>query len=97
MNTFMKIWFVAQLALFASRLIQLVGLGAGLRNSAIRPYTIILLMSIVYFLAVSGPIANPKYRIPMEPALIILFSIGFCAIMDWLSRRWAQSEKRATT
>ena len=95
-NTFMKLWVVAQLALLASRLVQLVGLGHGLRNSSVRPYAIILTMTIVYFLAVNGPIGNPKYRIPTEPALIILFAIGFCNIMDWARRRKSQSKKLPT-
>ena len=89
----MKLWFIAQLALVASRLIQLVGLGAGFRNSTIRPYIVILTMTIIYFLAVNGPIGNPKYRIPTEPALIILFAIGSCTITDWARRRKSQSRQ----
>ena len=86
-NVFMILWVVSQAALVLSRLVQLAGLGSGLVNRATRPYALFLAMTIVYFLAINGPIANPKYRIPMEPALIIFFSIGLCALLDWYRAR----------
>jgi hypothetical protein len=38
-------------------------------------------VSIGYFLLITGPIGSPKYRLPMEPALIILAAVGFVAIL----------------
>jgi len=90
-NYFMIFWVFAQIALLISRFLQFVGLAHGLRDPLIRPKVVILLMTVVYFLIVNGPIANPKYRIPMEPALIILFAIGVCAIFDWIRRRTLQT------
>ena len=31
---------------------------------------------LVYFLIINGPVANAKYRLPMEPVLIILTAIA---------------------
>ncbi len=89
-NIFMGFWLVAQIFLVLSRGVQLVGLWSGLADRTRRPFTIILTGTIVYFLVVNGPIGNPKYRIPMEPALILLFSIGFYTIFDWRAARRGQ-------
>ena len=72
----MFIWALAQAALMASRMVQLLGTWKGLADKSIRPYCAFLIATIIYFLAVNGPIGNPKYRIPTEPAFIILFAIG---------------------
>ena len=88
-NLFMYLWFVSQVSLMLSRAIQLVGMGVGLRNPARRPHMMFLGMTVVHFMAIHGPIGNPKYRIPMEPALIIFFSIGLCAIGEWYGARRA--------
>jgi hypothetical protein len=64
-----------------------VGLGTGIAQSALRPYTVMLLMTIAYFLAVNGPVGNPKYRVPAEPGFLILLSMGLYKIMDVLRRR----------
>ena len=92
-SVFMLIWFVAQIALLGSRVVQLVGFGAGLANPALRPFTIVLTMTILYFLAVNGPIGNPKYRVPAEPGFLILLSMGYYAILDFWRRR--QAARRA--
>lgn len=86
-GVFMLIWFVAQIALLGSRVVQLVGFGAGLANPALRPFTIVLTMTILYFLVVNGPIGNPKYRVPAEPGFLILLSMGYYAILDFWRRR----------
>jgi hypothetical protein len=38
---------------------------------------------LVYFLLLSGPVATPKYRLPMEPVLIVLAAIP----LAWLGER----------
>ena len=46
---------------------------------------------VVYFLLLSGPIASAKYRMPMEPSLIVLAGIGLAALWSAAaSRRNAQ-------
>ena len=38
-----------------------------------------------YVLAVTGPIASLKYRLPIEPVLAVLTGAGFCLLRDrWL-------------
>jgi 4-amino-4-deoxy-L-arabinose transferase-like glycosyltransferase len=86
-NVFMIAWFVAQGSLMLSRVVQLVGLGAGLTDPRIRPFVIMLTMTVAYFLLMNGPIANPKYRIPAEPGLIILLSMGLYTVLDWYRAR----------
>jgi hypothetical protein len=37
-------------------------------------------VAIGYFLILTGPIGSPKYRVPMDPALIILAAVGIVSI-----------------
>ncbi len=90
-NLFMLFWAIAQATLLLSRGVQLVGVGAGLVRPETRPYVLFLVMTVAYFLVVSGPVADPKYRIPMEPALLILFSLGLYSMFDWVRARRRQS------
>ena len=75
-HTFMILWMLSQGTLLLSRCVQLYGAILGLWRHEYRGSTILLLGTIFYFLLINGPIADPKYRMPMEPALIILFAMG---------------------
>ena len=55
-------------------LFQLAGLWRLLRRAPFAALGLVLLIG--YFLAISGPTAGPKYRMPIEPALIILLAAG---------------------
>jgi 4-amino-4-deoxy-L-arabinose transferase-like glycosyltransferase len=67
------------------RLLQLIGLVTVAR---IAPATAILIVLWVAFvLAVNGPVASPKYRLPVEPALCLLTGAGFVVLRDWWRRR----------
>jgi hypothetical protein len=68
------------------RLLQLVGLSA-LIDARNAPGILLLLSWIFYILAVNGPVASPKYRLPMEPALNVFTGAGFVALRDWRRRR----------
>ena len=81
-NIFMILWVVAQAALLLSRLVQLAGLFHGLRTPAYRGATLLLAATIAYFLILTGPVASPKYRIPIEPPLLILFGMGWVWLRD---------------
>jgi len=85
-NGFMLLWAVAQTALVFSRLVQLGGLVHGLREPAYRGATLILAATIAYFLVLTGPVASPKYRIPIEPPLLILFGMGWGWMRDGFRR-----------
>lgn len=65
------------------RLVQVVGLFALLREPATWPTLILLLLWIGFILAANGPIASPKYRLPIEPALCVLTGAG----VQWLRSR----------
>jgi hypothetical protein len=47
---------------------------------------------LAYFLLVNGPVATPKYRLPMEPVLIVLAAIPLARLTERWSRRWGQSQ-----
>lgn len=42
---------------------------------------------LAYFLVVNGPVATPKYRLPMEPVLIALTALALVELWRWLCRR----------
>jgi 4-amino-4-deoxy-L-arabinose transferase-like glycosyltransferase len=42
---------------------------------------------IVYFLVLTGPVISAKYRMPMEPSLIVLAGIGLAAIWSAVASR----------
>jgi hypothetical protein len=41
----------------------------------------------VFILLANGPIASPKYRLPLEPLLTVLTGAGYRACADWRNRR----------
>jgi len=59
------------------RLIQLVGLLALVRQANNLSILLLLLFWIFFILAASGPVASPKYRLPIEPVLMVLAGAGF--------------------
>jgi 4-amino-4-deoxy-L-arabinose transferase-like glycosyltransferase len=87
-HPFMVMWTVSQVALVFSRTVQVFGLVIGLFNRQFCALTLVLLGVIAYFLAVNGPIADPKYRIPFEPPLILLFALGLTQ-SNFLRRLWS--------
>lgn len=67
------------------RLLQSIGLVAVARIAPAAAILVVLWVSFV--LAVNGPVASPKYRLPVEPALCLLTGAGFVALRDWWRRR----------
>ncbi len=81
------------LTLLAVRATQLGGLARGLINRTSREVPILLaLMALwmLYILLVNGPIASPKYRLPIEPFTVILGAFALLWARDWLTRRAAR-------
>jgi 4-amino-4-deoxy-L-arabinose transferase-like glycosyltransferase len=64
----------------AMRLIQLAGLGAMLFRPENLAGVMLLSSWVVYILLVNGPIASPKYRLPIESVLAVLAAAGYCAL-----------------
>jgi hypothetical protein len=48
---------------------------------------------LAYFLLVNGPVASPKYRLPMEPVLIVLAALPLAWLID---RRRLQREREVS-
>jgi 4-amino-4-deoxy-L-arabinose transferase-like glycosyltransferase len=76
------------------RFVQLAGVLAFLRwswrlSAPLFPVLVLFALWFLYILAVNGPIASPKYRLPLEPVLNLLTGIGFCSL-----RRWWQEQRR---
>jgi len=93
---FIAVWFGAQLTLLLSRLVQFRGFLQGLRNSEIRPMVVFLFVTAIYFLIVNGPIGYAKYRLPLEPALIIFLAMGIDGLWKiWNRRKGYAVEKTA--
>ncbi len=59
------------------RLIQLVGFYAILRERKNWPIAILLVLWVGFILAANGPIASPKYRLPIEPVMCLLTGAGY--------------------
>lgn len=81
----MLVWLIAQLALFASRAVQMVGLWRLFADPATRARTVLLFAYATAVLGVSISLGNPRYRVPLEPGLILLTLAGGV----YLYRRWA--------
>lgn len=73
------------------RLVQFIGGIVLVRESWRAPHKIgpavLLMLWLGFILAVNGPIASPKYRLPLEPVLNVLTAIGFCFIYEWNAKR----------
>lgn len=65
----------------AMRAFQLVGFAAVLRVRAHWPALSLFALWIAFILAVNGPIASPKYRLPIEPPLMVLAGAGFAVLL----------------
>ena len=50
-----------------------------------------LLLWTAYILIINGPIASPKYRLPVEPVGVITLAFALAAVQGWWTRRRAQS------
>jgi hypothetical protein len=52
------------------------------------PFAAVLALGVLaYFLLLSGPVASPKYRLPIEPVLLVLGAIPLAAIADRNGKR----------
>ncbi len=62
------------------RLIQLCGVFALLRDRQAWPILALLGLWIGFILAANGPVASPKYRLPIEPVLCVLTGAGYALL-----------------
>ncbi len=95
--TYAWVLIVSFLALLAVRAGQLFGLGRGLLSQTSRETRIILVLMLLwtaYILLVNGPIASPKYRLPIEPFSAICAGFAYLAWRDWISRHAVRRRAR---
>jgi hypothetical protein len=64
----------------AVRLFQLLGLFRIARDRRTWPLVIPLLLWCGFILAANGPVASPKYRLPIEPVLCVLTGAGIALL-----------------
>lgn len=84
------------LVLAGLRAFQLVGIGmlisggffagAEARRFA-RLIFLMLAVWVLYVLVINGPVASPKYRLPIEPASALLFALSFAGAHAWWRRK----------
>jgi len=70
------------------RLLQLLGLCALVQQRAYWPKLLFAGSWIVFVLLLNGPIASPKYRLPLEPLFNILSGAGIRSIQIYRQRRF---------
>ena len=58
------------------RLVQLVGIAVVWRHGGLLPVLCLFGLWIAYVIAIDGPVASPKYRLPVEPPLMVLAGAG---------------------
>jgi 4-amino-4-deoxy-L-arabinose transferase-like glycosyltransferase len=70
------------------RIVQVVGTLDVLRVSEDRALLAFFALWILYVLAINGPVASPKYRLPLEPILMVATGAGVCKLRDrWVRRK----------
>ena len=85
-NLFALLLIAGALGVAVVRVIQVVGFVVLIRTTSLA-CVLLFVLWVLYVLAVNGPIAAPKYRLPMEPVLCVFTGAGFVAIRDWWRRR----------
>ena len=60
---------------------QLIGVAALLRQGGHLPVLCLFGLWIAYVLAINGPVASPKYRLPIEPPLMVLTGVGLSTLV----------------
>lgn len=68
------------------RLLQLAGAVILLRSGADMAAFILLASWIGYIVLLNGPVASPKYRLPIEPPLMVLAGAGIAGLRSGSSR-----------
>lgn len=62
--------------------LQIAGLVILVRTGGNVPALALFILWTAYVLAVNGPIASPKYRLPIEPVLVVLGAAGLSPLLE---------------
>lgn len=82
----MLVWALAEAVLLLSRVVQAIGAVGMLWRTDLRPAAIVLLAYAIAVLGVSVGFGNPRYRVPLEPGLILLTVAGLDFLVAALRR-----------
>ena len=82
----MLIWLLSQIAVLASRGIEIVGVFSGAADRELRWKILFLVAVAIALLAPAVGIGNPRYRAPAEPVLILLLLQGLQVVWSNMSR-----------
>jgi 4-amino-4-deoxy-L-arabinose transferase-like glycosyltransferase len=83
-STYAWILLAGIIGVLVARVVQLIGLAEVLRHGGHLSTLCLFGLWIAYVLAINGPVASPKYRLPIEPPLMVLTGAGLCVLV----RRW---------
>lgn len=89
--TYSWLLLVGTFGLLLVRAVQLLGILILARQRRYWPKLIFASSWIAFLLLLNGPIASPKYRLPLEPLFNIMTGAGIMAILDLRNRRLANS------
>jgi 4-amino-4-deoxy-L-arabinose transferase-like glycosyltransferase len=79
--TYAWIILIGIAGVMAARLIQVAGAVVLLRQGGHLTVLCLFGLWIGYVLAINGPVASPKYRLPIEPPLMVLTGAGLSALL----------------
>jgi len=79
--TYAWILLVGIAGVAAARLVQCIGFVALLRQGGHLAVLCLFGLWIAYVLAIDGPVASPKYRLPIETPLMIMTGAGLSALL----------------
>ena len=65
-------------------LVQFVGFFVQLRVNV--TLAVLSALTVAYFLVINGPVGSPKYRLPIEPILIIWFGCGLLSFWKFVKK-----------
>ncbi|MSP67949.1 MAG: phospholipid carrier-dependent glycosyltransferase [Alphaproteobacteria bacterium] len=91
-----RILMISGLASALALLLTLIGaVAAWLRHPEGRFIILSLALWVAYILAVHGPVASPKYRLPAEPVLLLFVAFGMRSIAMLVRERRTQRSAHA--
>lgn len=87
--TYSTILIISIILVFLARILQFIEMGRGICNKSNRETQIIYILFIfwiIYILIIHGPVASPKYRLPLEPVLSIWAALPLIFIVEKTKR-----------
>jgi len=80
-STYAWILLIGIAGVMALRLVQFIGLVALLRQGGHLSVLCLFGLWTAYVLSINGPVASPKYRLPIEPPLMVLAGAGLSMLL----------------